>query len=73
MPNSTFSPAVAVVTGSTRGLGLAMARLVTSDRAEFRALTGMTIVTRGVRNVLAGRLRRRNRMPMDITVLDADG
>ncbi|SDC02190.1 Short-chain dehydrogenase [Raineyella antarctica] len=47
--------------------------LVTSDRAEFRDLTGMTILTRGVRNVLAGRLRRRNRMPMEITVLDAYG
>lgn len=45
--------------------------LVTSDAAEFRDLTKKTIVTRGVRNVLAGRLRRSRRMPMDITVADA--
>jgi NAD(P)-dependent dehydrogenase (short-subunit alcohol dehydrogenase family) len=46
--------------------------LVTSDTAEFRDLTKATILSRGVRNVLAGRLRRANRMPMDITVLDGD-
>jgi len=45
--------------------------LVTSDAAEFRDLTKKTLVTRGVRNVLAGRLRRSRRMPMDITVADA--
>ena len=44
--------------------------LVTSDAAEFRYLTKTTMVTRGVRNVLAGRLRRANRMPMHVTVLD---
>ncbi|RKR29887.1 SDR family NAD(P)-dependent oxidoreductase [Arthrobacter oryzae] len=44
--------------------------LVTSDTAEFRDLTKTTMVTRGVRNVLAGRLRRANRMPLDVTVLD---
>ncbi|MEC5192114.1 NAD(P)-dependent dehydrogenase (short-subunit alcohol dehydrogenase family) [Arthrobacter sp. MP_M7] len=43
--------------------------LVTSDTAAFRYLTKRTMVTRGVRNVLAGRLRRANRMPLDITVL----
>lgn len=46
-------------------------RLVTSDKAEFRDLTRRTLVTRGVRNVVAGRVRRRNRMPMEITVVDA--
>jgi hypothetical protein len=46
--------------------------LVTSDTAEFRYLTRMTMLTRGVRNVLAGRLRRANRMPIDITVLDSN-
>ncbi|QGF22642.1 SDR family NAD(P)-dependent oxidoreductase [Raineyella fluvialis] len=46
--------------------------LVTSGKADFRDLTRRTIVTRGVRNLLAGRVRRRNRMPMDITVLDVD-
>lgn len=45
--------------------------LVTSDAAGFRYLTRTTLVTRGVRNVLAGRLRRANRMPLDVTVLDA--
>jgi NAD(P)-dependent dehydrogenase (short-subunit alcohol dehydrogenase family) len=43
--------------------------LVTSDTAEFRYLTPRTLVTRGLRNVLAGRLRRANRMPLDIRVL----
>ena len=47
--------------------------LVTSDAAAFRDLTRRTIVGRGVRNVLAGRLRRSRRMPMAVTVLDADG
>lgn len=46
--------------------------LVTSDAAEFRDLTRTTMVTRGVRNVLAGRLRRANRMPLDVTVLDTN-
>jgi NAD(P)-dependent dehydrogenase (short-subunit alcohol dehydrogenase family) len=46
-------------------------RLVTSDADEFRDLTAATLVGRGIRNVLAGRLRRRNRMPMNVTVLDA--
>lgn len=47
--------------------------LVTSDTAEFRDLTKTTMVTRGVRNVLAGRLRRANRMPLSVTVLDRNG
>lgn len=46
--------------------------LVTSDAAEFRYLTKTTMVTRGVRNVLAGRLRRARRMPLDVTVLDSN-
>ncbi|WP_459385029.1 SDR family oxidoreductase [Arthrobacter humicola] len=46
--------------------------LVTSDSAEFRYLTKTTMVTRGVRNVLAGRLRRARRMPLDVTVLDSN-
>jgi len=44
--------------------------LVASDTPEFRDLTKATLVTRGLRNVLAGRLRRTNRMPLDITVVD---
>jgi NAD(P)-dependent dehydrogenase (short-subunit alcohol dehydrogenase family) len=43
--------------------------LVTSDIREYRDLTPATLVTRGLRNILAGRLRRANRMPMDITVV----
>ncbi|MCB5292037.1 SDR family NAD(P)-dependent oxidoreductase [Arthrobacter sp. SO3] len=46
--------------------------LVTSDAAEFKFLSKTTLVTRGVRNVLAGRLRRANRMPLDVTVMDSD-
>ncbi|MEA5153598.1 SDR family oxidoreductase [Raineyella sp.] len=46
--------------------------LVTSDRAEFRDLKRRTLLTRGVRNLLAGRVRRRNRMPLDITVVEAE-
>ncbi|WP_457950061.1 SDR family NAD(P)-dependent oxidoreductase [Pseudarthrobacter sp. alpha12b] len=45
--------------------------LVASDAAEFRFLTRRRLVTRGLRNVLGGRLRRANRMPLDITVLEA--
>ena len=44
-------------------------RLVTSDAATFRDLTRRTMVTRGVRNLLSGRLRRGRRMAMDVTVL----
>lgn len=44
-------------------------RLVTSDAAEFRDLTPSTLVTRAARNVLAGRLRRDRRMPLEVTVL----
>lgn len=47
--------------------------LVGSDVGEFRDLTKATLLTRGVRSVLAGRLRRSNRMPLDITVLGRDG
>ena len=43
--------------------------LVTSNAAEFRYLTKTTMVTRGMRSVLAGRLRRASRMPLDVTVL----
>ncbi len=46
--------------------------LVASDTPEFRDLTKATLVTRGLRNVLAGRLRRANRMPLDITVVDTN-
>jgi glucose 1-dehydrogenase len=45
-------------------------RLVTSDAAEFRDLTKGTLVGRGLRNLLTGRLRRRKRMPMNVTVVD---
>jgi NAD(P)-dependent dehydrogenase (short-subunit alcohol dehydrogenase family) len=44
--------------------------LVTSDAAEFRDLTRTTMVARGVRNLLAGRLRRGNRMPLEVTLLE---
>jgi NAD(P)-dependent dehydrogenase (short-subunit alcohol dehydrogenase family) len=47
-------------------------RLVTSDAAGFRDLTRATLVGRGLRNLLTGRLRRRNRMPMDVTVVDPE-
>lgn len=47
-------------------------RLVTSDAAEFRYLTKARLVTRGMRNILGGRLRRANRMPLDVTVLGTD-
>lgn len=47
--------------------------LVTSDTAEFRDLTKATMLTRGVRNLLGGRLRRGRRMPLEITVLDDKG
>ena len=45
-------------------------RLVTSDAAEFRDLTPLTLLGRGLRSVLTGRLRPANRMPLDITVVD---
>lgn len=48
-------------------------RLVTSDDAEFRDLTKRTVLVRGVRSVLTGRLRRRNRMPLHVTVSDPEG
>ncbi|BCW78501.1 SDR family oxidoreductase [Arthrobacter sp. NicSoilC5] len=44
--------------------------LVTSDAAEFRFLTRRRMVTHSLRNVLGGRLRRANRMPLDITVVE---
>lgn len=43
--------------------------LVTSDAPEYRALRKTTMVTRGVRNVLSGRLRRNRRMPLDVTIV----
>ncbi|WP_198011508.1 hypothetical protein [Arthrobacter sp. FB24] len=46
--------------------------LVTSDAAEFRYLTKTTMVSRGLRNLIAGRLRRTNRMPLEVTVLDTE-
>jgi len=46
--------------------------LVTSDAAEFRDLTKATMAARGLRSVLAGRLRRANRMPLDTASLDQD-
>ena len=47
--------------------------LVTSDAAQFRGLNTVTLVTRGVHSVLTGRLRRSQRMPLEISVLDANG
>ncbi|KRE85119.1 SDR family NAD(P)-dependent oxidoreductase [Arthrobacter sp. Soil764] len=46
--------------------------LVTSDAAEFRFLTKRRLVTRGLRNILGGRLRRTNRMPLQVTVVHPD-
>lgn len=46
-------------------------RLVTSDAAQFRYLTPARTLTRGVRSILTGRLRRANRMPLQISVVDA--
>lgn len=43
--------------------------LVTSDRAEFRDLTRRTMVTRGVSNLLGGKLHRNRRMPLEVTVV----
>lgn len=43
--------------------------LVTSDAAEYRALRTTTLVTRGVGNILNGRLRRSRRMPLDVTTV----
>lgn len=43
--------------------------LVASDTSEFR-VPKATLVTRGLRNLLGGRLRRANRMPLDVTVID---
>ncbi|AMM33910.1 hypothetical protein SA2016_3247 [Sinomonas atrocyanea] len=45
-------------------------RLVTTEAAEFRDLRGPTLVARGLRNLLAGRLRRAHRMPLEVTVVD---
>lgn len=46
--------------------------LVTSDAAEFRFLTKRRLVTQGLRNILGGRLRRTNRMPLQVTVVHPD-
>ncbi|MCG2620329.1 SDR family oxidoreductase [Arthrobacter sp. I2-34] len=46
--------------------------LVTSDAAQFRDLTKPVLLARGLRNMLAGRLRRTNRMPLDVALLDAN-
>jgi len=43
--------------------------LVTSDRLEFRDLRPHVMVTRGLRHVVSGRLRRGRRMPMAVTVV----
>ena len=45
-------------------------RLVTSTAAVYRDLNPPTIVGRGLRNLLAGRVRRSNRMPMKVTVVE---
>lgn len=42
--------------------------LVTSDLPEYADMGRRTMVTRGVRNVLSGRLRRRRRMPLEVIV-----
>lgn len=47
-------------------------KLVTSDKAEYRFLTTRRLVTHGLHNVLAGRRRRTNRMPLEVTVVDTD-
>ncbi|MGT2461767.1 SDR family oxidoreductase [Sinomonas atrocyanea] len=45
-------------------------RLVTTEAAEFRDLRGPTLVARGLRSLLAGRLRKAHRMPLEVTVVD---
>lgn len=45
-------------------------RLVTSNAAVYRDLNPPTMVGRGLRNLLAGRVRRSNRMPMKVTVVE---
>lgn len=45
-------------------------RLVTREAPEFRDLRVPTLVARGLRSLLAGRLRRANRMPLEVTVVD---
>jgi len=45
-------------------------RLVTSNAAVYRDLTPPRMVGRGLRSLATGRLRRANRMPMNVTVVD---
>lgn len=45
---------------------------MTSDKAEYRFLTRRRLATHGLHNILAGRLRRTNRMPLEVTVVDTD-
>jgi NAD(P)-dependent dehydrogenase (short-subunit alcohol dehydrogenase family) len=44
--------------------------LVTTGAPEFRDLRGPTLVARGLRSLLTGRLRRASRMPLTVTVVD---
>ena len=46
--------------------------LVTSDAAAYRDLTTARLVSRGARNILAGRLRRAKRMPLEVTLVDGE-
>lgn len=46
--------------------------LVTGEHRDYRDLTTPRLVSRGVRSVLAGNLRRGRRMPLDITVVPRD-
>jgi len=55
---------------SARDAARPIVDVVTSDTPEFRFLTKRRLVTRGLRSVLAGRLRRANRMGLDITVVE---
>lgn len=46
-------------------------RLVTTEAAEFRDLRGPTLVARGLRSLVSGRVRRGRRMPLEVTVVDS--
>lgn len=54
---------------AAEGIAATGSRCDTGEIAEFR-VPKATLVTRGLRNLLGGRLRRANRMPLDITVID---
>lgn len=65
-------PVVAGLWGQTpEAAARPLLHLVTSNAAQFRDLSVPTLVTRGVRSVLTGRLREANRMSFDVSVIDS--